>query len=136
MLADALTSVLAIAALTAGKYFGWIWMDAMTGLVGSVVIARWSYGLLRDTSRVLLDAELDAERREAVRRVIEADADNRVGDLHLWRVGPRHLAAIVSVVTESPREPAYYKRLLAGDRDLAHITVEVHRCPGSLSTAA
>jgi cation diffusion facilitator family transporter len=136
VLADALTSVLAIGALTAGKYFGWTWMDAMTGLIGSVVIAHWSYGLLRDTSRVLLDAELGEKRRESVRKRIEADADNRVTDLHLWRVGPRHLAAIISVVTRSPREPAHYKQLLANDPDLVHITVEVHRCPDSLHTAA
>jgi len=126
VLADALTSLLAIAALTAGKFLGWVWMDAMTGILGSIVIAKWSLGLLRDTSAVLLDAEA-SDRLQEVQRAIEADADNRVADLHLWRVGPRHLAAIVSVVTHEPREPDHYKGLLGAFADLAHVTVEVHR---------
>lgn len=136
VLADALTSLLAIAALSTGKFFGWIWMDPIMGLVGSVVIARWSYGLLRDTSRVLLDAELPEDRLAAVRDTIEADADARVADLHVWRVGPRHLAAIVSLVAHDPREPDHYKRLLKRQRDLVHVTVEVHRCPDNATVAA
>lgn len=136
VLADALTSVLAIAGLTAGKLVGWTWMDAVMGLAGSIVIARWSYDLLRDTSRVLLDAEIPDERCAEIRRAIESDADNRVSDLHVWRVGPRHLAAIVAVVTHEPREPDYYKRLLARNRDLAHVTVEVHPCPDGAHLAA
>lgn len=128
VLADALTSVLAIAALTAGKLLGWVWMDPVMGIVGSVVIAQWSFGLLRDTGRVLLDAEVPAERREAIRSAIESSEDNRVADLHIWRVGPRHLAAIVSLVTHAPRSPDHYKRLLAAHEDLVHVTVEVHAC--------
>ena len=111
VLADALTSVLAIVALLAGKRLGWVWMDPAMGVVGSLVIARWSYGLLRDSSGVLLDAEIPVGRREAIRATVEADADNRVVDLHVWRVGPRHLAAIVSVVSHVPREPDHYKAL-------------------------
>lgn len=136
VLADALTSVLAIAALSTGKLLGWTWMDPVMGLVGSVVIARWSYALLRDTSRVLLDAELSEERREQIRDAIESDADTRVADLHVWRVGPRHLAAIVSVVAHDAREPDHYKRLVAEQRDLVHVTIEVHRCPDGASAAA
>jgi cation diffusion facilitator family transporter len=136
VLADAFTSLLAIAALSTGKLFGWTWMDPIMGLVGSVVIARWSYGLLRDTSRVLLDAELPEARLAAIRAAIEADADARVADLHVWRVGPRHLAAIVSLVAHDPREPDHYKRLLRAQRDLVHVTVEVHRCPDGTSVAA
>jgi len=128
VLADALTSVLAIAALTGGKLFGWTWVDPITGLLGSVVIARWSVGLLRETSRVLLDAELTEARRRAIQAAIEADADNRVTDLHVWRVGPRHLSAIVSLVTHDPRDPDHYKGLLADQEDLVHVTVEVFRC--------
>jgi cation diffusion facilitator family transporter len=128
VLADALTSLLAIAALTAGKYLAWTWMDPVMGLVGAFVIARWSIGLLRDTSRVLLDAEVGHRRREAVTKAIESDADNRVTDLHIWRVGPRHLAAIVSLVTDEPRDPAHYKALLQRFADLAHVTIEVHPC--------
>lgn len=131
VMADAITSVFAIVALVAGKYLGWVWMDPMMGVVGSLVIARWSYGLLRDTASVLLDAEVDVERQERIRGLVEADADNRVVDLHLWRVGPEHLGAIVSVVTHEPRGPEHYKALLAGEGDLAHVTVEVYECaPG------
>jgi Co/Zn/Cd efflux system component len=100
------------------------------GVVGSIVIASWSWGLLRDTGAVLLDAELDERGRAELQRLIESDSDSRVADLHIWRVGPRHLAAIVSVVTHQAREPEHYKSLLAAREDLAHVTVEVHLCPG------
>jgi cation diffusion facilitator family transporter len=135
VLADAATSILAIAALAAGKLAGWTWMDAITGILGSLLIARWSVGLLRDTSAVLLDAEVSDERRRRVLAAVEADRDNRVVDLHLWRVGRRHLAAIVSLVTHEPRDPSHYKELLAAFDDLAHVTVEVHRCTEEPPTA-
>jgi cation diffusion facilitator family transporter len=131
VLADALTSLLAIAALTTGKYLGWTWMDPLMGVVGAVVIARWSFGLLRDTSRVLLDAEVGEDRRAAIQAAIEEDADNRITDLHLWRVGPRHLAAIVALVTHRPRPPEHYKHLLQDHDDLVHVTVEVQECPSA-----
>jgi cation diffusion facilitator family transporter len=130
VIADALTSVLAIGALVTGKLMGWAWTDPAIGIVGSLVIAKWSYGLLRDSSRVLLDAEASPEKRERVRRLVEGDGDDRVADLHLWRVGPRHFAAILSVVTRDPRDPAHYRELLAGEPDLAHVTVEVVPCRG------
>ncbi len=126
VLADALTSVLAIAALAAGRTLGWSWMDPVTGIAGGLVIARWSWGLLRDTSAVLLDGEISAERRSGLRALLEADGETRVTDLHVWRVGPAHLAAIVSVVSASPRAPAFYRELLAHHPDLVHVTVEVH----------
>ncbi len=129
VLADALTSVLAIAALLAGRGLGWTFMDPVMGVVGGVVIARWSWSLLGETAQVLLDGEVPAARRRAILQAVEADGGARVADLHLWRVGPRHLAAIVSVVTPSPRAPAHYRALLAGFEDLAHLTVEVHRAP-------
>jgi cation diffusion facilitator family transporter len=129
VLADALTSVLAIVALSAGKFLGWMWMDPVMGIVGSVVIARWSIGLLRQTSAVLLDGEIEVEQREEIRSLIEADSDDRVADLHIWRVGPSHLAALVSVVSHEPRAPDHYKALLSRRADLVHLTVEVHRCP-------
>jgi Co/Zn/Cd efflux system component len=112
------------------------------GIVGSLVIARWSYGLLRDTAAVLLDAEVSARQREELREALEQGGD-RVADLHVWRVGPRHLGAIVSVVkdvlvsdgsfpfTDDPRPPAAYKHRIARFADLAHVTVEVHRCDGT-----
>jgi cation diffusion facilitator family transporter len=128
VLADAFTSVLAIAALVTGKYFGWTWLDSITGILGSIVIARWSLGLLRDTGAVLLDAEVSDETRQRIQAAVEQHNGDRVADLHLWRVGPHHLAAIVSVVTEQPREPDHYKRLLSKFNELAHVTIEVHRC--------
>lgn len=130
VLADALTSIFAIVALVTGKSLGWTWMDPLMGIVGSLVIARWSYGLLRDTGGVLLDAEVSAERQVQVQDALEAEGDNRVSDLHLWRVGPRHLAAVISIVTDEPRPPDHYKALLARFPDLAHVTVEVHECTG------
>jgi cation diffusion facilitator family transporter len=131
VLADALTSVLAIVALVAGKALGWTWMDPVMGIAGGLVIARWSYGLLRDTSAVLLDGEVSDARKLRIRAAIEAETDNRVADLHVWRVGPAHLAAILSVVTSNPRPPAHYKTLLASQADLVHVTVEVHPCEGT-----
>lgn len=128
VLADALTSVFAIAALLTGKMFGWTWMDPMMGIVGALVIARWSVGLLRETSAVLLDAEVDTRRRDAIRHAIESAGDDRVSDLHVWRVGPRHLAAIVSVVAAAPCSPAAYKERLRSFPDLAHVTIEVQAC--------
>lgn len=136
VLADALTSVLAIAALTTGKFLGWVWMDPMMGIVGAVVIARWSYSLLRDTSRVLLDGELAETRRQQIKDAIESHGDNRIADLHVWRVGPEHLAAIISIVSHNPEDPSYYKKLLAKHEDLVHVTVEVHQCPGDECAAA
>ena len=135
VLADATTSVFAIVALLSGKLLGWNWLDPLMGIAGSLLIARWSYGLLRDTSAVLLDAEVSPERREAIRAAIEADGDSRVADLHVWRVGPHHLSAIVSIVASAPKSPDAYKTLLARFDDLAHITVEVHRCASSSGEA-
>ncbi len=128
VLADALTSVLAIVALVSGRSLGWTWMDPMMGVVGGTVIARWSWGLLRDTGAVLLDAEAEHALRAAIVRALEAGGDDRVADLHVWRVGPRHLAAIVSIVTHAPREPEHYRARLAAFPDLVHVTVEVNGC--------
>lgn len=128
VLADALTSLFAIIALTAGKFFGWVWLDPMMGIVGSLIIARWSYGLLRDTSKVLLDGDVDSEMAAEIRGRIEADADNGLADFHLWRIGPNDFAAIVSLVTHDPRPPDHYKTLIEGDFPLSHVTIEVNPC--------
>jgi cation diffusion facilitator family transporter len=128
VLADALTSLLAIIALVAGMFLGWIWLDAVMGIVGALVITRWSWGLLRDTSAVLLDSDVSPSTVEAVQAIVEADADNRVADLHIWRVGQHHLAAIISVVTHYPQPPEHYKELLREVPDLAHVSVEVQPC--------
>lgn len=137
VLADALTSVLAIIALYSGKYYGWNWLDPVMGIVGALIIARWSLSLLKETSPVLLDESIALKHKTAIKDVIENDADNRIADLHVWRVGPDHFAAIISVVSHNPKTPDYYKALLmeseslkryGGGLRLAHITVEVHQC--------
>jgi cation diffusion facilitator family transporter len=129
VLADALTSVLAIAALLAGRYLGWAWMDAAMGLVGAVVIGRWAWTLLRDTAAVLVDAEADASRYAEVRDTIEDD-DATVTDLHIWRIGPGKYAALVSLIAANPREPAEYAKLLSIHEEYVHVTFEVHKCRG------
>jgi cation diffusion facilitator family transporter len=130
VLADALTSFTAIFALLTGKYFGWIWMDPLMGVVGSIIIGRWSYGLLRDTSRVLLDGDVEAEALAKVRAALEENPDDLVADLHLWRVGPRDMAALISIVAQDPKPPQHYKRLAMQVVELSHVAVEVNRCPG------
>lgn len=127
VLADALTSVLALMGLLAGRAYGWLWMDPLVGIVGAAVIARWSWGLLRDTGAVLLDMVPDDGLADAIVRTLERDGD-RVSDLHLWRVGPGHVAAIVSLVSDCPRAPDDYKAQLSGFSQLSHITVEVQDC--------
>jgi cation diffusion facilitator family transporter len=128
VLADALTSLLAIIALFTGKAFGWIWMDPVMGIVGALIISRWSYGLLVDSGKVLLDRDVNQEAIAEIRSVIEADSDNRVSDLHVWRVGSHHLSAIISIVTHFPKSPDHYKKLLADYDEIAHVTVEVNPC--------
>ena len=128
VLADALTSVFALVALGTGKLLGWTWMDPVMGIVGALVIARWSIALLRDTSAVLLDAEVGAARRDAIRAAVEVAGD-RVTDLHVWRVGPRHHAAIVAVASTAGATARAIKERLRPFPDLAHLTVEVHRLP-------
>ena len=127
VMADALTSLLAIGALLAGKYLGSAWMDPLMGIVGAVLVARWSVGLLRNTSSVLLDQQGPGPLRERVTQLIEDHADDRVADLHLWAVGPGIYAAEVSVVADRPRPPDYYKQLLPY-KEIVHCTVEVHLC--------
>jgi len=128
VLADALTSLLAIIALFTGKAFGWVWMDPIMGIAGGLIISRWSYGLLKDTGKVLLDRDVNPEAVEEIRSIIEADSDNRVSDLHVWRVGAHHLSAIVSIVTHYPKSPDHYKKLLADYDEIVHVTVEVNPC--------
>jgi cation diffusion facilitator family transporter len=126
VLADALTSVFAIVGLLAGRSLGWTWMDPLMGIVGSFVIARWAWGLLRDTSQILLDSGVDPGIAEAVRGAIEDDGDNRVADLHLWHLSSQDVAAIITVVTHYPKPPEHYRALVSDIDRLAHVTVEVH----------
>lgn len=127
VLADAATSVLAIAGLLAAGVFGWTWMDPAVGLVGTAVILRWAYGLIRDAGAVLLDTVPDPDMAAAVRTLLETEGD-RVTDLHVWRIGPGHTAAIVALVSDHPRLAAEYKARLAAIEGLSHVTVEVARC--------
>ncbi|HEX9593823.1 MAG TPA: CDF family Co(II)/Ni(II) efflux transporter DmeF [bacterium] len=130
VVADAFTSVLAIVALSFGKAFGWVWLDSVMGIVGAVVITRWSLYLLRDTAQILLDSGVHPATVAGIRTAIEADADNRVADLHIWQLSAHHAAAVISVVTHYPRDPSHYKGLLADFAELAHVTVEVNPAPG------
>jgi cation diffusion facilitator family transporter len=124
VLADAAVSVLVIIGLLLARYLGWVWMDPLAGICGAVVIAAWSYGLIRDTGAILLDMNPDRAMEQRMRDTIEADGD-RLTDLHLWRLGPGHLGAILSVSTAKQRGPSYYRRLLARFRSLSHVTVEI-----------
>jgi cation diffusion facilitator family transporter len=126
VLADAAVSLLVIAGLLLGRLFGWNWLDPVVGLVGAVVIAAWSYGLIRDTGAILLDMNPDQGMAERMRTAIEVDGD-RLTDLHLWRLGPGHLGAVLCVATTQQRGPDYYHRLLARFSALSHVTVEVQR---------
>lgn len=125
VLADALTSVLAIVALLMGLYLGWTWMDPFMGIVGAVVIARWAWSLLRDTGMVLVDAAANPSLEGEIREAIE-DRDTVIHDLHVWRVGPGKFAAIVSLVARAPLAPAEYARRIMIHEELVHVTVEPH----------
>jgi cation diffusion facilitator family transporter len=135
VLADAMTSVLAIAGLLAGRFYGWVWMDPLMALVGVAVILSWSVGLLRSAGSVLLDMVPDRDLAGAVRKRLELGGD-RVSDLHLWRLGPGHAGLIAAVVSDRPQAPAFYKERLAGIEGLSHVTIEVHRCQDHRRAAA
>ncbi|MBN9564283.1 MAG: CDF family Co(II)/Ni(II) efflux transporter DmeF [Alphaproteobacteria bacterium] len=126
VMADAAVSLLVILGLLLARTFGWLWMDPLAGFVGAFVIASWSYGLIRDTGAILLDMDPDRRVTEAVRQAVE-DAGDRLIDLHVWRLGPGHLGAILSVVTRQPRGPQFYRDRLARFQSLSHVTVEVDR---------
>ncbi|CUI48786.1 CDF family Co(II)/Ni(II) efflux transporter DmeF [Achromobacter dolens] len=129
VLADALTSVLAIAALLLGRSYGWLWADPAMGVVGALVIARWSWGLIRDSGTVLLDAAPQSGKmRRDIEQALDA-GDGEIADLHVWQVGPGHYAAIVSLVTRHPRDSAFYKAKLAHIAGLSHLTVETQASP-------
>jgi cation diffusion facilitator family transporter len=125
VMADAAVSVLVIAGLLLARTFGWLWMDPLAGLIGACVIASWSLGLIRDTAAILLDMNPDRRMADNLRREIERDGDT-LADLHLWRLGPGHLGAIVSVNTNEARGPGYYRDRLARFSSLSHLTIEVH----------
>jgi cation diffusion facilitator family transporter len=128
VLADAITSVLAITALVAGKYLGWNWLDPIMGIVGAIIITRWAYGLMKETSPLLLDASIAEDYKFSITQAIENDADNQISDIHVWKIGANDYAAIISIVTHVPNTPYYYKALLKDFDKLSHITIEINQC--------
>jgi cation diffusion facilitator family transporter len=135
VLADALTSVLAVLALLAGKYLGQQWLDPFMGLVGAALVVHWSRGLLRSSARVLLDLQAPDEVKEAIRKAIESEGDNRVSDLHVWSVGPGIYAAEVAIVSSRPMDPDSYYSLLPKELGLVHATFEIHLCADHIREA-
>lgn len=136
VLADALTSLLAVFALLAGKYLDQGWMDPLMGIVGAVLVTRWSVGLLRQSSRVLLDMRAPDSVLRTVRESVETRDGNRISDLHVWAVGPGIYAAEWVVVTASPKDPDHYVKLVPETARIVHATVEVRRCPSPHADAA
>jgi cation diffusion facilitator family transporter len=128
VMADAAVSVLVIVGLSLARSFGWLWMDPLAGIIGAGVIASWSYGLVRDTGAILLDMIPDRQMADNLRQTLESDGD-RLTDLHLWRLGPGHLGAIVSITTRQARDADYYRARLARFKSLSHLTIEVSRQP-------
>ena len=126
VLADALTSLLAIAALLAGKYLGLNWLDPVMGIVGAILVASWSYGLLASTTEVLLDLRAPTTFTNTIRQSIETSGD-QLTDLHVWAVGPGIYCVIIGVVSENPQPPEHYRSLLPEGMGLDHVTIEVHR---------
>jgi cation diffusion facilitator family transporter len=126
VIADAAVSVLVIVGLLLARAFGWLWMDPLAGIIGACVIASWSYGLIRDTGAILLDMNPDKGMANKLREAVETEGDT-LADLHLWRLGPGHLGAIISVVTSKGRDADYYRARLARFKSLSHLTVEVAR---------
>src|SRR5437879_395233 len=129
VLADAFTSVLAIIALTGGKFAGWSWLDPIMGIVGSGVVFSWAYALMRDTSGILLDrTPPSSDLPDAIRRAVESDGDSLITDLHVWQVGTGKFAAIVSIVAHQPKSSDEYRELLREQKELVHLTIETQHC--------
>lgn len=128
VVADAMTSVLAIIALGAGRIFGWVWLDAIMGIVGGLVISRWAIGLLRSTGHILLDGRPADGLTHHIQTALESEADTRLSDLHVWQVGSSDAVAIISLVTHYPRPVEHYRKLISDIPNLKHVTIEVHTC--------
>ena len=129
VLADALTSVLAIFALLAGKYLGLNWMDPIMGIVGAILVSRWSLGLIRTTSGVLLDRQGPANLEKRIKQILEEEPHVRVTDLHLWSIGPNIYSLIVSLSSNAPQAPEHYKQRLLSEVEIAHLSIEVNPAP-------
>ena len=128
MLADALTSLLAIVALLAAKFYGANWLDPLMGFVGAALVSRWSYGLIKQSARVLLDRQADETMVLAIKKSLESRSGDRLTDLHCWSIGPGIFAADLAIVSDDPRSPDEYRSLLPEKLGIVHATIEVHRC--------
>jgi cation diffusion facilitator family transporter len=128
VLADALTSIFAIVALLTAKYYGLVWMDPLMGIIGAILVARWSIGLLDDTSGILLDKQVSFELQQTIKNNIENYDGNKVVDLHIWAIGPNIYNAIISIVTDSPKQPDHYRKLLPNNLGIVHTTIEIQKC--------
>jgi cation diffusion facilitator family transporter len=129
VMADAAVSVLVIIGLVLGRQFGWLWMDPLMGMIATLVTLSWSCSLVRSAGAVLLDAAPDPALARRIAERLEQSGD-RISDLHLWRLGPGHLAAVISLISDHPQPPSFYKNRLAGLPGLSHVTIEVEPCPG------
>ncbi|WP_413701279.1 CDF family Co(II)/Ni(II) efflux transporter DmeF [Psychromonas sp. KJ10-10] len=127
VLADALTSLLAILALIAGKYWGWNWVDAFMGIVGSVIITRWAIGLLKQTSPVLLDKNISLQYQANIINILEAEKATKISDIHIWKISTDHYAAMISIVVREPKTVEQYKQLLNKFDKINHLTIEVNQ---------
>jgi len=126
VIADAVTSILAISALIAGKYLGWVWMDPVMGVIGSAVVAQWAWGLLGATATILVDRTPNTDLDEEIRKAVETDEDTAIADLHIWQVGVGQFSAIVSIAAKHPKTPEYYRERLREHEELRHVTIEIH----------
>jgi len=135
VMADAAVSVLVLVGLSVGRMLGWLWLDPVMGIIGMLVIANWSWNLIRASGAVLLDIRTGDGIAGEIAHRLETGCDDRVSDLHVWRVGPGHCAAVVSLVSDQPEPPASYKSRLIGIPGLSHVTVEVQPCPGEHGSA-
>lgn len=131
VLADAMTSVLAIIALLLGKYFNWLFLDPAIGVIGAIIIFKWAIGLSKDTSSILLDSGIKQDFINDITNIIENDSDNKVTDLHIWRINSNQMVLIMSLVTDNPKESLYYKKLLSKFHNILHMTIEV-TCPNKI----
>lgn len=131
VITDAITSVLAIVALLAGKFANLPQLDPIMGMVGAIIVGWWSIGLIRDSSRVLLDREMDNPLVQSIRESLESDGDAKVADLHVWRVGRERFACVATVVADRPLSPDQYRERLSGRSELVHVSIEVNVCPNT-----
>lgn len=127
VLADTLTSLFAIVALFSGKYFNWLWADAMMGIIGAIIIMKWAYNLLTESSDILLDKSANESVKNKIVASIEDDGKTVVTDLHIWKLSSKHLSAIISVATSSNKAPDDFKKIIKSNTEISHLTVEINK---------